>query len=333
MTKIGNNAVPQSDEAVERLLAQAPPRPTPPAEIKAQAKLAVEAEWRRVTQRRRRIWTFAAAASVVALAIALMTLLSGPDVTPIQVATIDKSNGTISLLGEQGLLQDARNLQVVQSGQTMVTDSDSGLGLSWGRGGSLRLDANTTVSFVAADQIELRSGRVYFDSGSDTLSEESLLIHTDFGDVRHVGTQFMAEVGNTDLLKVSVREGKVFIDGLNQTIDAEAGKQVVLHGDRAPSVTSLAAHGGEWAWVEAIAPMVSMKGKTFYQLVEWVKRETGLDFHFATSAAKAAAQGPSALLIGVVGSEPQILLKHGAHITGFEYQLINGVIVISQSEL
>ena len=315
----------QSDASVEQLLRQAPPRPAPSADIAEQAKAAVKAEWLRVSQRRRQ-WRYAAAASVVGAAAALLMLFSAPTAPAIQVASIDKAHGTFSFLLDDGVLQRGDVQQSILAGQAIVTAGNSSLGLQWFDGGSLRLDANTSVRFTAADQIELLAGRIYFDSNAQ---DAALLIHTDYGDVRHLGTQFMTDVSSTDLLRVSVREGVVAIDGIFHEAQASVGEQVVLHGDRAPVVATLASYGKEWHWVETVAPSVDMKGKTFYQLLEWVSRETGLQFRFESKAAEDAAKE---VLSGVAGTEPMVLLRVGALAAQLDVRQVNGVILISQQE-
>lgn len=318
----------ESDIAVEQLLKQAPRRPTPAVEVAEHAKAAVRVEWLRTTRRRRRR-RFAVAASIVAVAATLMVLLSVPMPPAIQVASIDKARGSFSFLRDDGVLQRADGRQHVLVGQAIATSGSSSLGLQWFDGGSLRLDANTTVRFLAADQIELVTGRVYFDSNTRAADEAALLIHTEFGDVRHLGTQFMTDVNTTDLLRVSVREGVVAIDGIYHEVRANVGEQVVLHGSRAPLTTTLAPYSEEWQWVETVAPTVDMKGKTFYDLLEWVSHETGLQFRFESQAAEDAA---TEVLSGIEGAEPMAMLRVGALAAQLNVRQVNGVIFISQQE-
>ena len=318
-------AGPQTEEAVEALLAQATPRPAPPTAVKDQAKRIVEAEWRKVAGKRQRRWQFAAAATIAAIAIVATMTMSAPNLPAISVASVDKANGNVSLLGDDGILRDTNDLRLIQTGQMIRTDANSGLGLNWELGGSLRLDAETTVHFVSADEIELRAGRIYFDSQTTAEAEQPLLVHTDYGDVRHLGTQFMVDVRETDMLRVSVREGRVAIAGQYREAKAEAGKQVLLHGNRTPLETSLPRHSREWAWVEAITPAKSMDGKTFRDLLNWVKRETGLNYRFASAAAEDAANKP---LSGIEGDKPMAMLAVGARSVELKIQQIDGEIVI-----
>ncbi|MEO1247313.1 MAG: FecR domain-containing protein [Pseudomonadota bacterium] len=278
--------------------------------------------------RRRRRWRVAAAAAVVVTATTLVSINSVPEnMAVVEVASISKSTGESGLLRNDRTLERVSDQQIIRSGQTIVTGSGSSLGLAWYGGGSLRVDENTTLRFLADDQIELQSGRVYYDSRSSIANGSSLVIHTDYGDVRHVGTQYMTDISETDLLRVSVREGQVAITGLYYEALAGVGEQVVLHGDRAPLVTKLATHSAEWRWVETVAPTVDMEGKTFYDLLEWVCRETGLRYRFEDAAAEEAAHES---LTGVEDGEPMVLLRVGAAAAQLTIEQVDGVIVISQ---
>lgn len=193
-----------TDEAIEALLRKAPPRPAPSDEAMADVRDAVHSEWQAVSGRRRtrrRMVSLAAAATVILAVAATVNVLRVPSALSVPVATIDKTSGSIYLLGEQSELRETQDLAELTAGQTLVTGPDSGVGIAWNNGGSLRIDEDTRVEFASPDEIVLRSGRVYFDSqptllqaGITQSSIASFAIRTEQGVVRHVGTQFMTGI-------------------------------------------------------------------------------------------------------------------------------------------
>ena len=149
-----------NDRALEQLLRQVPPRPTPPESDAERVRSAVHAEWQSMTGKRRTrrlITTFAIAATVLLAVGVTINTLRVPSAVPIIVATIDKSIGSIYLLGQQSALQQIGDLSALTVGQTIVTGDDAGIGLAWSAGGSLRIDENTRVEFVSQNAVVLRS--------------------------------------------------------------------------------------------------------------------------------------------------------------------------------
>ena len=252
-----------------------------------------------------------------------------PPISAVQVASIDKSIGSIYVLGEQSRLQAAGNLSSIAAGQTIVTGKDSGLGLSWGGGGSLRIDADSRVTFVTPTAIALESGRVYFDSMDVDVELE---IQTEFGSVRHLGTQYMTTIGKQSL-SVSVRDGKVAVDGLYYDEVAEAREQLTLSGRARPQVLSILPYGDEWSWVETTAPLNSFDGKTIYEFLQWVARETGFEIEFEDPEIEQMALIET--FGGEVSAEPRVALRQGLLLFGLDYEdrgIEKGVIRIVERE-
>ena len=231
----------RSDEAFAELLGKVPPRSTPPATDEALIREAVHAEWQLVSGRhvrRRHITSFALAASVLLAIFATLNLLRDPvsDFRTQQMATIEKQFGDISVNSRIAIVDDTSSVAMatIVGGAVVETGSESGLALGWHDGGSLRIDENTMVVFEAVNQIYLEYGRVYFDSEQGPLSIRSakggaveLSIRTDLGVLRHLGTQYMAQVG-ADALVISVRDGVVSIDG-KVIARASAGQQFAVN--------------------------------------------------------------------------------------------------------
>ena len=305
MTKLRADQSARDPDPVETLLAQAEPRLIPPAETERAVRDAVRAEWQSATTRRRsrrRILQFAAAASVLLAVFAAVNIIRDTGVTPIEVAAIGKSHGTIYLLGERSELTEMPAVETVLAGQTIVTGEGAGIGLAWHGGGSLRIDARTTVEFLSADSIYLRDGRVYFDSRSDG-DVSHLVVDTAHGDVRHVGTQFMAAV-DTLTLVVAVREGAVTVSRRSGEDQATAGQRLEFVGDAGPSFSNISATAAQWAWVEATAPTLDFSGRSTYEFLAWVGRETGYQLLFESAEAEQLAR--DGRLVGAIpGLDPK----------------------------
>ncbi len=323
----------RSDEALETLLKEAGPRPMPSAEDEATARRAVRAEWRAVTGKRRRqarIMQYAMAATVLLGAFAVFSMLRIPVAESVQVASIEKSFGAIYLLGESAELQEARDIIAVRSGQTIVTGDDAGLALAWGTGGSLRVDENSRIEFARDDGVYLRSGRIYFDSTPSALvggsTAEGFAVRTDHGDVIHVGTQFMTR-SDKDELVVSVREGRVSIDGRYHDVTASPGEQVTLAGRQQPVTLNVSRSGDAWAWIGRTTPAADVDGMPLHAFLEWATRELGLQLEYEGDA-EGAADKP---LRGTIDTEPSVALEMWLAAADLNYRIEGDILYVSDS--
>lgn len=304
------------NDPVEAVLRQAEPRPVPPAADEQAIRLAVQSEWQSLVRERRsrkRLKTIAVAASLlVAVATGTMTLRTNT-LPPAEVAHIEKSTGTIYRLGDSSELIEVSDVGTILSGQVIVTGRAAALGLDWASGGSLRVDADTRVEFLDANTVFLREGRVYFDSVD---GDARLLIRTEYGSVRHLGTQYMASA-DRDGLVVSVREGRVAIDGRYYDETVETGKQVEIRGSARPIVVDISSHAADWAWTESLSPGVDLTNRSADQFLTWVARETGYELDYGSPEARALAG--STRLIGRVEADPRTELRLRMLTTDLEY--------------
>lgn len=328
----------KSEEAIETLLRSAPPRPAPSAEDIASARSTVRAEWRAVYGKRRlrrRLVTVAAAASIFAAIGAGIFVLRVPSALPEQVATIEKSSGSIYLLGEQSVLQELPDLAELSTGQTLVTGDESAIALAWHGGGSLRIDEDSRVEFVAPGEISLRDGRVYFDSRPSALhgdatpgSTAGFAVRTPEGLIRHSGTQYMAGI-TARSVTVSVREGEVRIAGNAVDATATAGQQVRLQGNARPSYANISAHGELWRWAERIAPDVTVDQRSAHDFIRWVARESGLTVQFADDSVEQLAH-TTRMSGGSGGLEPRAALHLLLQTTTLEAAIEDGSILVTE---
>ncbi len=327
----------RTDDGLEQLLKKASPRPVPSRQGENAVRQAVKAEWQHVARRRRsqrRVLRYAMAATVFLAAFVTFSMFRGPIVEPVQVASIEKSFGTIYLLGDSAELKETRDLSDVWSGQTIVTGADAGLALAWAAGGSLRIDESSRVTFTNDRSIYLEVGRIYFDSRPSALIAgvsaggiTGFSVTTDHGEVSHVGTQFMTEA-DSGALVVSVREGRVAIAGIYHEHAASPGEQVTFTGRQRPTVLNIAATGQAWGWVARTTPPADVDGKSLKQFLDWACRELGLELVFEGGAGEVAEE---AILRGTIDTGPADALRLRLASAALAYLIDEGVLYISDT--
>ena len=246
-----NNGI-EGDDVIERLLKEASPRPVPTSADETAVRAAVHSEWSLVTgkqRQRKRVVAYALAATVLIGVFSVFNVFRAPQFETVEVATIQKSFGSIYLVGDSSELAEIPNLVDLSSGQTVFTGDSAGIALAWNHGGSLRIDENTRVEFMSDDTVYLKSGRIYFDSTPAMLAAAPALtasarftVKSEHGRIEHIGTQFMARL-EPDGLTVTVREGQVAVDGQFHDHVASAGEQVTLRGREMPAVFSVNSSG------------------------------------------------------------------------------------------
>ncbi|HJR70095.1 MAG TPA: FecR family protein, partial [Gammaproteobacteria bacterium] len=158
-------------------------------------------------------------------------------------------------------------------------------------GGSLRLAAQSRVVLTGADAAELLAGRLYFDSES-ARAGAPFTVTTDLGNVRDIGTQFLARLdpaaGRFD---VGVRDGRVEVMRGNETGAAGVGERLVITQDAASiRRDTIATFGGEWDWVERVAPPFDTDGRTIGDFLTWFAAQTGRTVEFGSTDAERAAR-------------------------------------------
>lgn len=325
-----------TDKAVEALLEHALPRPTPPSKDEQEVRAAVQAEWQAITSKRRartQFNRFAIAATVLLAVTVSFTLLRDTGIAPVQVATINKSYGSI-LLGNQSQLHELSDFSAITVGQSIVTGKESGIGLEWGSGGSLRIDADTRVEFISAGAIYLRSGRIYFDSTPSELitsisggsNGTKFRIETEHGTVTHVGTQYMT-YANGGELTVSVREGRVSMNGNYHNKTVLEGQQLTVAGSRRASVANFSRHGAAWDWVLQTSPIADVDGRSVDEFLNWVSRETGLRIVYESPEAEQKAR--SGILKGKVDMDPRSALAFRMMGEDLDWHIDGGAIKVS----
>jgi ferric-dicitrate binding protein FerR (iron transport regulator) len=155
-------------------------------------------------------------------------------------------------------------------------------------GGTLRIAGGSRLEVTAADEVSLEKGEVYVDLPPELHRICAFVVRTSFGLVEHLGTQFDVAVGSE--LRIRVREGSVRLRRGSQTQTAGAGTEFVVPRVGQASQQSIATHGSEWSWVEALEPDFPIEDRKLNEFLQWAARETGRQVSFLDEPARALAE-------------------------------------------
>jgi hypothetical protein len=155
-------------------------------------------------------------------------------------------------------------------------------------GVSIRVDVGSRLVMVRERVVRLDQGTVYVDSGVDT--SRPVLVQTENGDVRDIGTQFEVRT-DSSTLGVRVREGEVIVDRRGSATSARAGESLRIDPQGSYERVAIPVFGPEWDWMAAIAPQFQLEGGTVRQFLDWVGREQGWRWRFVDAETARRAPG------------------------------------------
>ena len=322
-----NDAKPHDDRPGEdadlvALLRSVGPRPTPPADFAAEVRAAVAAEWRatvaaRQPQRRFTQPWLAIAASVAVLAVAVGVALPRWKAAGGPVAVVARVTGAAEIRhSTDGTWQTLGTASPVAASDEIRTSSSGRVALRRPDGLEVRLDTDTQLAFAGDERARLASGGVYVDAGTPGSGSGAFVVGTPYGDVRHVGTQYVASV-HDGALQVAVREGSIAIDRGQVPVVARAGEALAVREDGSVVRSQVDSHGQAWHWAAAIAPEFAIEGRSLDEFLAWAGRETGRKIVYTSAdAAREAEQtmlkgsttglAPEAAVAAVFASQPAL---------------------------
>jgi FecR protein len=307
------------------LLRAVGPREQPPADVTAEVRAAVAAEWRAVVAARQaadrpavrrrvvRPW-MAMAASVAAIAVAIGIALPRWQGSGAPMATVARVSGAAEIRhAADGAWQPLTAGSNVAASDQLRTLASGRVAVRRADGLEVRLDAATQLAFNGAERASLAAGSVYVDAGVPGAGRDAFVIGTPIGDVRHLGTQYVASV--RDGLQVAVREGSVAVDKGKAPVMARAGESLTIASDGAVSRSQLDVYGKAWRWVESVAPEFAIDGRSLDEFLAWAGRETGRKIVYTSADAALEAEStqlngsiaglaPEAAVAAVFASEP-----------------------------
>lgn len=318
------NSEDESEQLLERLFSHAEPRLAPPEKDAEEVRRAVFEAWDAATSRRvfvRRAG-FASAAAVL-LAVGFWIGFGprpGDTLTP--VARVERVDGAVQAGGRRLWIGGA-----IEAGE-IVSSEAGGVALRLANGGSLRIGTHSRVVLRGADSAELLAGALYFDSEGERSGE--LVVTTELGTVRDVGTQFLARFdGAAGRLEVGVRDGRVELTSEVGRGAAGAGERLVVI-ENAPAIRRepIATYGGDWEWTERLAPPFDTDGRTVAELLTWFASQTGRSIEFATPEAEQAAR--DALIRGSIDAvAPRAKLEAALATTTLTHTLAEERVIIA----
>ena len=191
-------------------------------------------------------------------------------------------------------------------------------------GGSLRLASETRLRLTGENGAELLAGTLYFDS-EDASGATQFAITTAIGTLRDVGTQFIVQV-DSDRVELGVRNGRVAVERGDDRADAVAGERLVVPPSGDIRREPLATFGGDWAWVEQLAPPFDIDGRRLDEFLDWVAEQTGRTVVFADPDVERLARG--AMLRGSIDLEPLPKLAAVMMLTDLAYSFEGARILI-----
>lgn len=295
------------DADLAALLRAAGPRLTPPAEVAAEVRAAVAAEWRATVSARRptvRLTPWLAAASVAALAVGSWLLAPQWTGATTTLATVARTTGPVEY--RHGPEEEWRSLPIetaLRRGDEVRTSTTGRVALRREDGLEVRLDAATALTLAALGTVRLDTGRVYVDAGRPATRASNFEVTTGFGNVRHLGTQYSVAVANV-ALAVAVREGSVVVEGDATPVTARAGERLTVQRDGSVARSTVAPHAEEWRWAQSVAPDFAIDGRSLDEFLAWAARETGRLLVY-TSPAVAREAEQTVLKGAVAGLSPE----------------------------
>jgi hypothetical protein len=288
------NSESQQDDALGALIGAAGRRATPPDEAYRHVFTAAHDAWQaKVRSRRARTWQLAVAASVaiIGIATAMIVQLVPRDMT--LVASVQVVQGDVAMRAPgSGTFEPLRSLQApIAIGAEIRTASDGRLALRLAGNGSLRIDADSSVTIAGMTDFRLAAGTLYIDSG-DEMPERAFAIGTSLGTVRDIGTQFEVTT-EPQSIRVRVRDGAVSISGSGAQADifGSAGEQLRVTAGGNVTRNAFSPYDPDWVWVESLAGAPQVEGQTLIAFLDWVANETGRELRFDTPLTETRARG------------------------------------------
>jgi hypothetical protein len=141
-----------------------------------------------------------------------------------------------------------------------------------------------------ADTARLAAGQVYVDAGTAGAGSRDFVVATALGQVRHLGTQYMAGLDRGGGLAVAVREGSVAVEHAREPVIARAGESLAIGHDGRVTRGTVAAHDEHWAWTQSIVPEFAIEGRSLDEFLGWAARETGRQLVYGSAAAAREAE-------------------------------------------
>lgn len=278
---------------------------------------------------RRRLYALAAIGAVLAIGAAAFVGFLGRDTGPV-IASAGIVQGDVRIRSaDNGAWRQLGSIAPPLFAGTSLRATSSGrIALDLPAQASLRLDASTQVTLTGEREVELASGTIYLDSGTDAAAPPTT-ITTEFGAIQAIGAQVAVAV-REDALYVSVRSGDVELvqDADAIPVAASAGEGIQILANDSPRRRQIYTYGSDWTWVETLSSAPDVRGQTLAAFLDWFTYETGRPLRFADSTTEARAATVT-LDVDVAGLDAMRALEIVLSTTTLEHNTrYDGTIVI-----
>jgi ferric-dicitrate binding protein FerR (iron transport regulator) len=260
-----NNINDDDTAPLERLLVKAGRRAEPPPETRDAVYVSTLVAWQQTLQvrRQKRQRLFALAASVAVATLGVLWYVNGfRQSAQIAAWSVDE--------GPQ-----------VHVGEMVRVDAEPGQVYRTVAGERLRVAPGSELRFAAVGRMQLQRGQIYVESAADAAAANSLVIETQVGSVRHLGTRYSVALA-AGQMTISVRDGVVGVTTAIASTEVGAGLQVVMDGaGRETSRKPVDPHGPVWEWTQGLAPALQIDGRRLADVLKEIAFETGRQLDFA----------------------------------------------------
>ena len=290
---------------------------------------------------RRRTVTAAAVLATAAAAILAARVWRPREATP----PVDATVATVEQLEGSGARKSGQRASTatqlgpsdtLHAGDQIETGATGRVSLRLSRGVSLRFDRGSRARLVSASAIELGAGAVYVDSGPQapelkSQSRSAVEVHTSFGIVTDIGTQFEIRL-NDSSLRVRVRSGVVEVrrTARAEDVSARSGTELTL-GPAGVTSRAVVPYGPDWAWAASIGPAFETAGRPLDAFLQHLCREQGWTLVYANP--KLARDASGMILHGsTAGLQPSDALAVALATTGLTHRLRDGELLVARIE-
>lgn len=260
------------------------------AEAMARIRAAAEGEWRTSVGRppRWRWWSYAAAASVAALALAggMLFVGGGMQETHGEVAAHLVRFESPGIAERRAWRQGTPLIEgaVLRSDRRYRADGQALLALEGG--GNLRVAPGSEFEVLSRDVVQLERGELYIDIPPGAHARAAFTARTSAGEFRHVGTQFAVAVIQGGGTRLRVREGSVHWRSADDESTVDAGREVVFTNGTKAVERPIGTSSREWDWTATTTPDFEIDNRPLGEFLEWVARESGRKLILADDQAR-----------------------------------------------
>ncbi len=265
-----------SDEFSD-LFAEVPLRQAPSMDSTRLAHAALNDEWQFAVARKRkqlRRWQGLSMAAGVML-VAMVGMLMWPEN---QYDTLQVRSAPHLLIDSQRVNEDIFNIKAEQRILALSQASLSAGDLQ------LRLAAGTELIWNDRSEIQLKKGQIY----ADAKGKSTLLVHTPYGTVADIGTQFLVTLLENEL-QASVREGTIIVESDNSQHIAsprESEAAVVVLSENNVHQYFETKTNSRWDWVHNTA--TSYESERVADLLSLIAQDLGKHIEYESKGVEAS---------------------------------------------